>query len=92
MGVDLTLHRATRASEFRASVGDLLVGFEPAHVAALTEMSRKVPGSQVTLLGAWSRPPNLYVHDPYGTSTEYFRACFRRIESVVVLLSRKVER
>jgi hypothetical protein len=67
------------------------VGFEPSHLESLKAIGDSVAGSQVTLLGAWSRPPNLYVHDPYGTSIDYFRACFRRIERAVERLGDQIE-
>lgn len=90
-GIDLNLHRATHASDFRPMDRDLLVGFEPSHLAGLNTIAKGSAGTQLTLLGAWSWPPNLYVHDPFGTSIDYFRACFRRIDRVVELLSRQIE-
>jgi protein-tyrosine phosphatase len=91
LGVDLGFHRATRASDFRPTPHDLVVGFEPAHVEDLMRISKKALGCQVTLLEVWSWPPNLYLHDPYGTGIEYFHACFRRIDRVVEHLSRQIE-
>jgi len=90
-GIDLGLHRATRASDFQATPRDLLVGFEPSHLESLEAISGTAVGSQITLLGAWSRPPNLYIHDPYGTRIEYFRACFRRVERAVERLVDQIE-
>ncbi len=38
---------------------------------------------QVTLLGLWSRPERPHLHDPHGLADDYFRTCFRLIDSAV---------
>jgi len=89
-GVDLTLHRATSANEFELDGNDLVVGFEPSHVRRLLlKMDRSAP-FQVTLLAAWSRPSNLYIHDPFGASPDYYHSCFARIDRAVQAMSRVI--
>lgn len=84
--VDLSSHRATPIGDFKFAPDDLVIGFEPVHLERLGAVLGKPPSCQVSLLAAWLRPPNLYIHDPYGSSADYFRLCFRRIDHAVEFL------
>jgi len=88
--VDLTAHRASPAEDVEFRPGDLVVGFEPLHLERLDATIGNQLLDQTSLLGAWLRPPNLYIHDPYGASAEYFHLCFSRIDRAVWRLSRKM--
>jgi protein-tyrosine phosphatase len=90
--VDLDAHRTTPATGMVLGGGDLVVGFEPWHLAGWVGPTAGEPVWQSTLLGVWLRPPNLYVHDPYGTSSSYFRNCYRRIVAGVETLIEHVPR
>jgi protein-tyrosine phosphatase len=88
--IDLTAHRSSPAEDIEFAPGDLVVGFEPLHLERLDATIGNQRLDQTSLLGAWLRPPNLYIHDPYGASAEYFRLCFSRIECAVGRLSREM--
>jgi protein-tyrosine phosphatase len=80
-GLDLAAHRAQLFDRLELRSGDLLVAFEPAHVAQLSNRAGARDGVQITLLGLWCTPVRwAYLHDPYGLSPAYFDACFDRIE------------
>jgi protein-tyrosine phosphatase len=89
--VDLSHHRATCATDFKFGPDDLVIGFEPIHLRRLDATIGKQPSCQVSLLAAWLRPPNLYIHDPHGASAEYFRLCFGRIDRAVEVLSHRLD-
>lgn len=79
-GVDLLSHRACSAHDFTVRTGDLLIGFEPAHCAALADLIGIRDDVAITLLGVWARPAFPYIHDPYGLSDNYFQQCYARID------------
>lgn len=87
-GIDLSAHRATHATDFPVTLRDLIVGFEPDHVERLVAIDERFATCQITLLPAWCVPPNLYIHDPFGAHSDYFRRCFTRIDRAVGRLSR----
>lgn len=88
--IDLSSHQATHIGEFEFVSDDLVIGFEPVHLERLGAVLGDPPSTQISLLAAWLRPPNLYIHDPYGASVDYFQRCFRRIERAVdALLDRR---
>lgn len=87
--IDLSAHRATYVGDFAFTPDDLVIGFEPVHLDRIGAFLGKPPLCQATLLAAWLRPPNLYIHDPYGSSTDYFRLCFRRIDRAIEFLRRR---
>jgi protein-tyrosine phosphatase len=82
-GIDLSSHRATHADMLRLDQHDLLVGFETWHLRHPAWVADEAHAHQSTLLGAWARPPNMYIHDPYGTSPDCFRRCFLLINHCV---------
>lgn len=79
MGLNLQAHLATNLTDYTAEPGDLLLVMEVRHIARLKASGLgHVP---VALLGAWSYPRRLHLHDPYKLSPEYFLTCFSLIES-----------
>lgn len=77
-GFDLGSHRSQPIADVGLRDEDLLVAMEPqqAHsIGALTD--------RCTLLGVWGVPRLPYIHDPYGTSDQYFEHCFSYIEKSV---------
>ena len=88
--IDLTTHRSRPTEDIEFAPGDLVVGFEPLHLERLGATRGNQLPDQTSLLGAWLRPPNLYIHDPYGASADYFHLCFSRIDFAVARLSQKI--
>jgi len=89
-GIDLSSHRATPADRLRLEQHDLLVGFETWHLRHPACVSNATHAHQSTLLGAWARSPNLYIHDPYGTNRDCFRRCFLLIHRSVENLACRI--
>jgi protein-tyrosine phosphatase len=80
-GVDLEQHRTTPIQSLAIRKGDLLVVMEPGQAKRLEQE----PGwnNQCTLIGLWGGAARPYIHDPYGSSAEYFNNCFYYIEKSV---------
>ncbi len=89
-GIDLTQHRARRLDDVALAPSDLVVCMEPAHVRAIRR-SRTCP-AQLTLLGMWASPQRIYLHDPFGGSTEYFHSCYAVIDTAIGALERNLTR
>lgn len=83
-GYDLTAHRATNFTDFRYQPGDLLLAMEVRHVHEL--IRRGIPADAIALLGHWSRPHRIHIHDPHRHTDQYFRTCFAIIHSAVANL------
>jgi protein-tyrosine phosphatase len=88
-GVDLAAHRSTAISEAAIGPGDLLVAMEPWQADAL---AARQTGAQVTLLGLWTSPERPHLHDPHGLSDNYFRTCFRIIDTGVAAILQRTGR
>ncbi len=73
LGLDLTGHRSVPIGKVGLGAGDLLVGMEPGHLAALPVMAGCA--AQQTLLGLWGAPRKVYIHDPFNTSGRFFEKC-----------------
>jgi protein-tyrosine phosphatase len=86
-GIDLSAHRSTPIDDVRLGPGDLLVAMEPWQAQALAGRA----GAQVTLLGLWSTPRRPHLHDPYGLCDDYFRTCFRLIDSAVAAIAARMK-
>jgi protein-tyrosine phosphatase len=84
-GYKLDLHRATHMDDYRIETTDLLVAMEARHVDWL--VARGVSRQSIVLLGAWSTPQRLHLHDPHTLSASYFSTCFTLIESAVINLA-----
>jgi protein-tyrosine phosphatase len=90
-GLDLSGHRSARAQSSSFASDDLIVVFEPGHVAELRRRSRRE--TPVSLLGIWARPARPHIQDPYGRSDRYFQECFSVIDAnVAALVGRMVRR
>jgi len=88
-GVDLAGHRSARAESSSFTKGDLIIVFEPAHLAAIWRLH---PGALASLLGIWSRPVRPHIQDPYGRSDKYFQECFSIVDATVAELVRQMVR
>lgn len=86
-GVDLTRHVSTRASDYQATPGDLLLAMEPRQMRALRNLvgTHSVQGS---LLGLWCKRPMPYLPDPYGNPDECFVNVFAHIDTAIAQVSR----
>lgn len=81
-GLDLSAHRSARAEPSSFVAGDLIIVFEPSHVAEISRWSkREMPAT--SLLGVWARPIRPHIQDPYGRSDRYFQQCFSVIDAHV---------
>jgi protein-tyrosine phosphatase len=79
LGVDLQAHQATNLTDYIARPGDLLLVMEVRHIKRLRRAGLgHVP---TALLGAWTHPRRLHLHDPHKLSSDYFLTCFGLIES-----------
>lgn len=83
-GFDLTAHRATNFTDFKYQPGDLLLAMEVRHAREL--IRRGIPADAIALLGHWSRPHRIHIHDPHLHTDQYFRTCFAIIHSAVANL------
>ncbi|TMQ77794.1 phosphotyrosine protein phosphatase [Candidatus Accumulibacter phosphatis] len=83
-GIDLSTHAATDFSDFVYRPGDLLLVMEIRHVHRL--LAQGIPPTAIALLGAWSSPRRLHLHDPALQSDHYFMTCFVLIHSATVSL------
>lgn len=83
-GYVLDLHRATHMDDYSGEATDVFIAMEARHVDWL--MARGIPRRSIVLLGAWSTPQRLHLHDPHTLSASYFSTCFTLIESAVINL------
>ncbi|MBN8281811.1 hypothetical protein [Zoogloea sp.] len=83
-GASLAEHRATDFTDYAYQPGDLLLAMEVRHAHELVR--RGIPADAVLLLGHWSRPHRIHIHDPHLHTDQYFRTCFAIIHSAVVNL------
>lgn len=84
-GVDLAAHVATDITDYEHKPGDLLLAMEIRHARLL--VARGIPARSVALLGHWSSPHRIHLHDPHTLSDAYFRSCFTLIHSAVINLA-----
>lgn len=83
-GLDLSAHRSTRAKSSSFASDDLIIAFEPGHLAELWRRGRRE--GPASLLGIWERPVRPHIQDPYGRSDSYFQQCFSVIDANVAAL------
>lgn len=83
-GIDLSTHAATDFNDFTYCPGDLLLAMEIRHVHQL--IANGIPANAIALLGAWSSPRRLHLHDPMLQSDDYFVTCFTLIHSAIINL------
>jgi protein-tyrosine phosphatase len=88
LNCSLAHHRAVNITDFVAEPGDLYLVMELRHARRLVRQG--FAARQVALLGYWSRPQRLHIHDPYEHGEDYFRTCFRLIQSAVENLTSEI--
>lgn len=89
LGINLDEHVTTPIMYLILKKTDLLIAMEPWQVKFLQKnLSRK---HSCTLLGLWTQPALPHIHDPYGSSPEYFEQCFTYIQHSVNELSKKIK-
>ena len=78
-GIDLSGHRARRASAALARSADLVLVMEPLHRVAIEALG--APRERVHVISEWPEPGDagLPVSDPFGASQEAYEECWRRI-------------
>lgn len=84
-GIDLSEHRATNFNDYQFTAGDLLLAMEVRHVNQLRTAG--IPAGNIALLGAWSTPRRVHIHDPHPLGGIYFYSCFTLIQSGVINLA-----
>lgn len=89
-GYDLCHHRATDYSDYVFQPGDLLLTMEVRHAWELVR--RGVPNDSIALLGHWSKPHRIHIHDPHLLSDRYFLTCFAVLHSAVINLADELRR
>jgi protein-tyrosine phosphatase len=89
MGYDFGDHRSTDILNFRPRRGDLYLVMELRHAYQLVRQG--FPQQQIALLGYWSRPQRLHIHDPNRKGEDYMRSCFTLIQSAVLNLGRELQ-
>ena len=89
LGTDLNHHHATNLPDFKPQEGDLYLVMEMRHAQKL--IAKGFPPQRIVLLGAWSKPQRLHLHDPHEHSREYFHSCFTLIRSAVENISRQYQ-
>ncbi len=90
LGFDLSNHRTTTFKNMELRESDLIIAMEPWQTAQLIAKNEK--GYQCTLLGLWSSAKYPYIHDPFGSSEEYFNSCFKVIEEGVGEIIKKTRK
>lgn len=89
LGYDLGQHQTTPFMYVVLRKTDLIIAMEPWQAEFLRKhLTRK---HQYTLLGLWSKPAQPHIHDPYGTSHDYFSSCFGYIENSVRELVKRIK-
>jgi protein-tyrosine phosphatase len=83
-GIDLSAHRTTDMTDYEQAPGDLLVTMEIRHARRLVRAG--YDPRYITLLGHWSTPHHVHIHDPHTLNDEYFKTCFTIIQSGVTNL------
>lgn len=87
-GIDLSAHVTTDITDYEHQTGDLLLAMEVRHVKQLLDYG--IPAHAIVLLGHWSTPRRIHLHDPYTLSDAYYRSCFTLIHSAVGNLIREL--
>ena len=85
-GFDLVEHKTTPIQSQSFTERDLLIAMEPWQAEYLL---RDFPVQECSLLGLWGRPVKPHIHDPYGSSQEYFQNCFEYIENSIYEIAKK---
>jgi protein-tyrosine phosphatase len=79
-GQDLSLHRTTAVEDFLPRPGDVLLAMETRHLRKIAA-TPKLAAIPRTLLGLYTDPATLHLHDPYGLHENYMDTCLALIAS-----------
>ncbi|ROQ18059.1 protein-tyrosine-phosphatase [Marinimicrobium koreense] len=86
ISLDLSLHITRNFQDYTYQSGDLIVGMEPSHLAALRD--REIPPTTtITLAGLWLPKAKPYIHDPHNTCDMFFDRCEREVALSAMHLS-----
>lgn len=87
-GANLKEHKTTTVQSLTFKQGDLLLAMEAWQLDYLLDY---LPDDSVcSLLGLWRRPVLPHIQDPYGSSMQYFDACFQTIEESVSGIAKRI--
>ncbi|MFZ4289646.1 low molecular weight phosphatase family protein [Variovorax sp. HJSM1_2] len=81
LGFELRNHSATNLTDYEFRPNDLLLAMEIRHAHQLRDAG--IPTEAIALLGHWSAPHRVHLHDPHTLSDAYFRTCFTLLRSAV---------
>ncbi len=87
-GINLRSHRTTPIEELSLRTNDLLVAMEPWQARYLEREFGKT--NACTLLGLWAPNTSPYIHDPFSSTSAYFKKCFLVIEHSVDAITGEV--
>ena len=90
-GVDMASHRTCDAGDFEIRAGDLLFAMEPRQAKQMIKRFAAVQ-CQFTLLGLWSKPRRVHIHDPHQLSEAYFDRCYSVIDTALVNIAKFLPR
>jgi protein-tyrosine phosphatase len=90
LGFDLEEHKTRPIMYLVLRKTDLLVAMEPWQAKFLEKNLTR--NHQYTLLGLWTKPSLPHIQDPYGAPADYFKKCFRCIQSSVNELAKKIKK
>ncbi len=88
LGCPIQGHRPTHLAAFEPHAGDLYLVMELRHAHHL--LGQGFPPQRIALLGHWSRPRRLHLHDPFTAHEDYMRTCFTLIGSAVLNVAREL--
>lgn len=89
LGLDLSLHITKNIKDYQASTSDLVIAMEPKQADTLKRNYNL--SAQITLASLWRKNPTLYLHDPFGSTPEYFETCGNRVSETVDFLLQKLD-
>lgn len=81
------LHRSKNIRDYEPRDTDLLIVVEPSHLKELNEI---LPTSRKLMLGFLTKSKNVYIHDPYSCSEEFFESCMEDIELATKRLVKEI--
>ena len=86
-GLDLTTHRSTDIHDFDIQVGDLFLVMEIRQAKKLEAMNLPA-NTGIVLLGFWTSPLRIHIHDPFELEENYFDRCFSVIDNSIENLAK----
>ena len=89
--IDLKHHQATSISDFMKLDGDLYIVMEPNHVKTLMLKHPDISPQNVVLLGLFSKPQKVYLHDPYSSPEAYVKKNLKDILSATKNLAQQLK-